>query len=118
VAFSDLGVSNLPATAVLGRHPRTHYAAPFDHERGCARSLHPGGLAADRFGRAPGYLDRPDCAAASAVTPELPRLSARGVPLQAGGLEVLSRHRDPEMHRRAEVEHQWLGHMRSLARTV
>lgn len=84
--------------------------------QGRTDSLHPGGLAAlTALGRAPGYLDTPDCAAASAVAPELSRLSARGVPLQAGGLEVLCRHRDSVMHRRAEVEHQRLGHMRSLA---
>jgi hypothetical protein len=34
------------ATAVLGRHPRTHYATPFDHEQGRAGSLHPEGHAA------------------------------------------------------------------------
>ena len=31
------------ATPVLGRHPRTHYAALFDHEQGRAGSLHPDG---------------------------------------------------------------------------
>jgi len=31
------------ATAVLSRHPRRHYAAPFDHEQGHASSLHPDG---------------------------------------------------------------------------
>jgi hypothetical protein len=30
-------------TAVLGRHPRTHYAAAFGHEQGYASSLHPEG---------------------------------------------------------------------------
>jgi hypothetical protein len=44
VQYSSGVQQPMRATAVLGCHPHTHQAAPFDREQGRAASLHPGGL--------------------------------------------------------------------------
>jgi hypothetical protein len=44
VSYSSEVQQPMHATAVLGCHPRTHHAAPFDHDQGRAGSLHPDGL--------------------------------------------------------------------------
>jgi hypothetical protein len=43
VPYSSEVQQPIRATAVLGCHPHTHYAAPFDREHGRAASLHPDG---------------------------------------------------------------------------
>lgn len=58
------------------------------------------------------------CVAASAVARELSRLSGCRVPVAASTLKFRWRHREPIIRRRAEVEHQRLGHVRRLGRTV
>ena len=49
---------------------------------------------------------------------ELSRLSGCRVPVAANTLKFRCRHREPIIRRRAEVEHQRLGHVRRLGRTV
>ena len=46
VPYSSEVQQPMRATAVLGKQPNGHWAAPFEREQGRARSLHPGGLAA------------------------------------------------------------------------
>lgn len=58
------------------------------------------------------------CAAASAIARDLSRPSGCRIPLQANRLKFRWRHREPIMYRRAEVEHQQLGHVRGLGRAV
>ena len=44
VAYSSEVQQPMRATAILSRHPHTHWPAPFDREQGRAGSLHPGGM--------------------------------------------------------------------------
>ncbi len=43
VSYSSQVQQPIRATAVLGGHPHTRWAAPVDREQGRASSLHPGG---------------------------------------------------------------------------
>jgi hypothetical protein len=43
VAYSSEVQQPMRATAILSRHPHTHWPAPFDREQGRAGSLHPDG---------------------------------------------------------------------------
>ena len=46
VPYSSKVQQRIRATAVLGKRPHTHWAAPLDREQGRARSLHSEGLPA------------------------------------------------------------------------
>ena len=65
VPYSSEIQQPMRATAVLGCHPHTYWAAPFDREQDRAASLHPEGLTTLAALAALGCLDRPDCAASS-----------------------------------------------------